>query len=70
MRSGMMAGQSSGASLPERLAQQDNALSGQLAGLKKVEDALGKLYAVLDTDQRKQADTIAIGPMGMPMGMM
>lgn len=70
MHSGMMAGQSPGAPLPERLAQQGKALSGQLTGLKKVEEALGKLYAVLDPDQKKQADTIVIGPMGIPIGMM
>jgi hypothetical protein len=45
-------------------------LTTNLDGLKKVDDALGKLYAVLDADQKKIADGIVIGPMGMPMGIM
>lgn len=49
---------------------EDKAATANLAGLKKVEESLDKLYGVLTEDQRKIADGIVIGPMGMPMGMM
>lgn len=69
-RHSMMRDQGAAATLPERLAQQEKALTANLAGLKKVEEMLAKLYAVLDADQKKLADGIVIGPMGMPMGIM
>jgi hypothetical protein len=58
------------ATLPERLAMEDKALSAHLAALKKVQDSLTKLYDVLSPEQKKAADGIVLGPMGMPMGMM
>ncbi len=57
-------------SLPDRLALEDKAVTTHLAALKKTEEAVTKLYAVLSDDQKKIADQIVIGPMGMPMGMM
>lgn len=65
-----MASRQGAATLPERLAQEDKVLTEQLAALKKTEDALDKLYGVLSADQKKLADGIVLGPMGMPMGMM
>jgi hypothetical protein len=56
--------------LPDRLAMEDKALSMHVAAFKKVEDSLTKLYEVLSPEQRKAADGIVLGPMGMPMGMM
>ena len=41
-----------------------------LAALKKTEETLAQLYGVLSDDQKKIADTIVLGSMGMPMGMM
>ena len=70
MRQSMMSQQTAATSLPQRLAFEDKAMAAHLAGLKKVEDALDKLYGVLTEDQKKIADGIVIGPMGMPMGMM
>lgn len=58
------------ATLPERLAAEDKAMSVHLAAHKKVQDSLTKLYEALTPEQRKVADGIVIGPMGMPMGMM
>lgn len=69
-RSMMASHQKMGATLPERLAAEDKAVSAHLAALKKVEESLDKLYGVLSADQKKIADGIVIGPMGMPMGMM
>lgn len=56
--------------LPERLALEQKAMAAHLDALKKTTDALDKLYGSLDADQKKTADAIIIGPMGMPMGMM
>jgi LTXXQ motif family protein len=58
------------ATLPERLALEDRAMSAHLAALKKTEEAVAKLYGVLGEDQKKIADKIVVGPMGMPMGML
>lgn len=70
MRQSMMSRQKTAQPLPQRLALEDKAATANLAGLKKVEESLDKLYGVLTEDQRKIADGIVIGPMGMPMGMM
>ena len=53
----------------ERLAFQQKALSSRLDGLKALEIASKPLYAVLTEDQKKLADQLLSGPMGM-MGMM
>jgi hypothetical protein len=65
-----MASKQGAGSLPERLAQEDRLLTEHVAALKRTEDALDKLYGVLGADQKKLADGIVLGPMGMPMGMM
>jgi LTXXQ motif family protein len=49
----------------ERLAFQQKALSTRLDGLKALETAAKPLYAVLTDDQRKLADQLLSGPMGM-----
>ena len=66
----MMSPQSPPATLPERLALEDKAISAHLAALKKTESSLDALYGALSAEQKKTADGIVIGPMGMPMGMM
>jgi hypothetical protein len=68
MRDTMMSRQA--ATLPDRLALEDKAVTAHLEALKKIEDAAGKLYMVLTEEQKKFADSIIVGPMGMPMGMM
>ena len=70
LRKSMMGGQGTPAPLPERLAREDKLATAHLAALKKTEEAVARLYAVLTDDQKKVADTIVLGPMGMPMGMM
>lgn len=59
-----------GGTLPERLAAEDKVLSAHLAAFKKVQESLIKLYDVLGPEQKKAADGIVLGPMGVPMGMM
>ncbi len=56
--------------LPERLAMEDKVLSAHVAASRKIQESLTKLYDVLSPEQKKVADGIVIGPMGMPMGMM
>ncbi len=70
MRKSMMSGQASPATLPERLAREDKLATAHLAAIKKTEEAVAGLYGALTDDQKKVADGIVLGPMGMPMGMM
>jgi len=70
MRKSMMGGQGAPATLPERLAREDKLVTAHLAAVKKTEEAVTQLYGMLTDDQKKVADTIVVGPMGMPMGMM
>jgi hypothetical protein len=52
-------------SWPERLAVQQKALSARLDSLKSLEAAAKPLYAVLTDQQKKLADQLLSGPMGM-----
>ncbi|HYH21829.1 MAG TPA: Spy/CpxP family protein refolding chaperone [Azospirillum sp.] len=58
------------ASWPDRLALQQKALSARLDALKTLEAAAKPLYAVLTDEQRKAADRLLAGPMGMMLGGM
>lgn len=51
--------------LPARLAQQETQLSTHLAAVKSLEAALNPLYASFSAEQKKRADELLIGPMGM-----
>jgi hypothetical protein len=70
MHQSMGAQQNMPKTLPERLAFEDKALTAHLGALKKTEGPLDKLYAALSPEQKKIADQIIVGPMGLPMGMM
>jgi len=59
----MQSGQSS--ALPERLARREKMLTAHLASVKSLEEALQPLYASLSDEQKKIADKMTIGPMGM-----
>jgi hypothetical protein len=50
---------------PERLAFQQKMLSARLDSLKAMEAAVKPLYAALNDEQRKVADQLMSGPMGM-----
>jgi len=52
-------------SWPDRLALQQTALSTHLDALKALDAAAKPLYAVLTDDQKKAADQLLSGPMGM-----
>jgi hypothetical protein len=53
------------ATLPARLARREAMLSAHLAAVKALKEALDPLYASFTDEQKKIADTVRIGPMGM-----
>jgi hypothetical protein len=55
----------SGEALPARLAAAEKAMEGNLKSMKALEDALKPLYATLSDKQKKIADGLKLGPMGM-----
>jgi len=52
-------------SLSARLARQEETLSAHLASVKALKAAFDPLYASFSDEQKKVADGIRIGPMGM-----
>jgi hypothetical protein len=63
-----MAMMGSAVTLPDKLATDEKAMAASLDALRKLKAAVEPLYAVLDSDQKKTADELMIGSMGM-MGM-
>lgn len=51
--------------LPEKLESHEKRLVLHLESLKAIEAALAPLYATLDDKQKKVADALKIGPMGL-----
>ncbi len=62
---GQMTRPPAAATLPARLARREERLSAHLAAVKALKEALEPLYASFSDEQKKIADTIRIGPMGM-----
>lgn len=62
---GQMMQAKSATTLPERLEAQETMLSAHLASLKALKGALDPLYGSFSDDQKKRADRLMIGPMGM-----
>ena len=58
--------QSSG-TLPERLAAREKAMTAHLEALRPLRSAVEPLYVALSDDQKKTADQLMIGPIGMGM---
>jgi len=52
-------------SLPERLEEHEQLLGSQLDAIRAMNKALKPLYATLSDDQKKIADQLFWGPMGM-----
>src|SRR6516162_11932225 len=65
MTSGMMGRSQSTATLPEKLALREKMMTAHLEALRKFKAAVDPLYAALSDDQKKTADEVLIGPMGM-----
>ena len=64
MAGGMMGG-SETATLPDKLAMRDKMMTAHLEALRKFKAAVDPLYAALSDEQKKTADELLIGPMGM-----
>jgi hypothetical protein len=58
-------GRTGHATLPAKLGRLEKGLLDHLNSVRAVEDALQPLYASLSDEQRKIADSMKIGPMGM-----
>ena len=69
MMSGGMMGSSQTATLPEKLALREKIMTGHLEALRKFKVAIDPLYAALSSEQKKTADELLMGPMGMGMMM-
>lgn len=65
-RMGMMEGMmGQGTTLPDRLAAHEKMMVAHLEALRKFKSAVDPLYAALSDDQKKTADELLMGPMGM-----
>jgi hypothetical protein len=64
MAEGMM-GSTQGATLPDKLATREKMLTARLEALRKLKAAVDPLYAALSDEQKKTADELFMGPMGM-----
>ena len=65
---GMMA-QGEAPSLPERLDRQERFLTARLDALRAMQAAVAPLYAALSDAQKRTADELVGGPMGMGTAM-
>jgi hypothetical protein len=57
----------SAATLPDKLAMHEKMMAAHLDGLRKLKAAVEPLYASFNADQKKTADELMVGPMGMGM---
>jgi hypothetical protein len=67
-RGGMMA-QGEAPSLPERLDRQERFLTTRLEAVRAMKEAVTPLYAVFSDVQKRTADELVAGPMGMGTAM-
>ena len=63
--SGAMMGSSQTATLPEKLALREKMMTAHLEALRRLKAAVDPLYAALSPEQKKTADELLMGPMGM-----
>jgi hypothetical protein len=69
MMSGGMMGGSQTATLPDKLSMREKMMTAHLEALRKFKAAVDPLYAALSPEQKKTADELLMGPMGMGMMM-
>jgi hypothetical protein len=65
MQGGMMSQDSASMSALDRLDRLEMMMSGMLEAVKGTKAALAPLYAVFTEEQKKGADQLIRGPMGM-----
>jgi LTXXQ motif family protein len=63
--SGGMMGSSQTATLPDKLAMREKMMTAHLDALHRFKAAIEPLYAALSDEQKKTADELLMGPMGM-----
>jgi hypothetical protein len=61
----MSGGMSQAEALPDKLARREKMMTAHLEALRRFRAAVDPLYAALDPDQKKTADQLLSGPMGM-----
>ena len=66
MSEGMM-GSTQASTLPDKLAFREKMMTAHLDALHRFKAAVEPLYAVLSEEQKKTADELLMGPMGMMM---
>ena len=64
---GAMTATNQSAKLPDKLAMREKMMTLHLEALRKLKAAFDPLYAALSDEQKKTADEIMPGPMGMMM---
>ena len=69
MSGAMTGGAQPSATLPEKLATREKMLTVHLEALRKLKAAVEPLYASFSDEQKKTADELLMGPMGMGMMM-
>jgi len=65
MMSGGMMGSGEATTLPAKLASREKMMTAHLDALRRFKAAVDPLYAALSPEQKKTADQLLIGPMGM-----
>jgi hypothetical protein len=65
MQGGMMAQGGTSLSAPDRLDRMERMMTVMLDAVKATRSALEPLYAALSDEQKKMADQLIHGPMGM-----
>jgi hypothetical protein len=65
MQGGMMSQDGTSVSAPDRLDRMEKMMTTMLETIKATKTALAPLYAVLTEEQKKVADQLIHGPMGM-----
>ena len=65
MSSGGMMGSGQATTLPDKLAVREKIIAAHLDGLRRFAAAVDPLYATFTPEQKKTADELLIGPMGM-----
>ena len=68
MQGGMM-GQTATLTAPDRLDRMEKTMTAMVEAVRSTKAALGPLYAMLSDEQKKMADALLHGPMGI-MGSM
>ena len=69
MSGGIMGSSQTTATLPEKLALHEKMMTTHLEALRRLKAAVDPLYAALGPEQKKSADELLMGPMGMGMMM-